>query len=391
MPRRQRLPTLPYHWYYVVRTAANQRRLITDASELRYFRRLLTATLAQCGAHLHFAHLDEHEFHLALQAGAEPLSDAISCFCQQYARAINRVRQEKGPLFRQHAHMLLVQQDKWLLPLGRYIHWIPHLRLMDPDREIWWNSDAIYRRRRSSRGLVTSLIFRRLSRGVRRPDAQESAYRDFFTQQPNARDIVQFDKGSAADSRFLGDSDFISKILQQLGWLPGQSMISQSDYQNDVRRETLKLIHIFQLLCAHRLPANKARQWKRLLTLDNVCSKSRLRPLPMIRALIASFIVANRVATLRQVEHFFGCRPKALSAGRRRRHEKLFEHLFKRHYSALFHVEVGAALLPPRASKTRTSRNPQASLDDNHLPCEGSSSNGAIQGESSERNETFSF
>jgi hypothetical protein len=215
---------------------------------------------------------------------------------------------------------------------------------MDPAREIWWNSDAIYRRRQSSRGLVTSLTFRRLSRGIRRPDVQASAYRDFFSQQPNAREIAHFDKGSAADSRFIGDSDFISKILDQLGWLPGQSMISQSDSQNDVRREILKLIHTFQLLYSQYLPANKARQWKRLLTLDNVCSRSRLRPLPMIRGLTASFIVANRIATLRQVEQFFGCRPKALSAGRRRRHEKLFQHLFKRHHGALFHVEVGRGL-----------------------------------------------
>jgi hypothetical protein len=358
MPRLRCLPILPYHWYYVVRTAANQRKIITDASDLRNFRRLLTATLEKCGAHLHFAHVDEHEFHLALQAGAEPFSDALSCFCQQYARATNRVRQEKGPLFRQRAHMLLMQQEKWLLPLGRYIHWIPHLRLMDPTREIWWNSDAIYRRRQSSRGLVTSLIFRRLSRAARRPDAQASAYRDFFTQQPNARDIALFDKGSAADPRFLGDSDFISEILQQLGWLPGHSMLSKSDSQNDVRRETLKLIHNFQLLCAERLPANKARQWKRLMTLDNVCSKSRLRPLPMIRGLTASFIAANRIATLRQVEHFFGCRPKALSAGRRRRHEEHFQHLFKRHYGALFHLEIGRRLSTAKGVKESNVAHP---------------------------------
>ena len=110
----------------------------------------------------------------------------------------------------------------------------------------------------------------------------------------------------------------------------------------------------------------------------------------MIRGLTASFIVAKRLATLRQVEHFFGCRPKALSAGRRRRHENLFQHLFKRHYSALFHVEVGAVSLPPRVSKTRTSRKLPAGLDDSRLQCAGLSSNGAIQRESSERNEAFS-
>jgi hypothetical protein len=341
MPRLRCLPSLPYHWYYVVRTAANQRKIITDASELRTFGRLLTATLTKCGAHLHFAHVDEHEVHLALQAGAESLRDALSCFWQQYARVTNRVRQEKGPLFRPRAHMVLVQQEKWLLPLGRYIHWIPHLRLMDPAGEIWGNSDAIYRRRRNVRGLVTSLTFRRLSRAARRPDAQASAYRDFFTQQPNARDIAIFERGSAADTRFLGDAAFISNILRQLGWLPGRSIIPKADSQNDIRGAVLTLIHNFPLLCAQRLPAKMARHWKRVTTLDNLCSRSRLRPLPMIRGLTASFIVVNRIATLRQVGHFFGCHAKTISAGRRRRHEEHFQHLFKHHYGVLFHVEVG--------------------------------------------------
>jgi hypothetical protein len=121
MPRLRCLPSLPYHWYYVVRTAANQRKIITDAAELRTFRRQLTATLTKCEAHLHFVHVDQREVHLVLQAGAEPLAEALSCFWQQYARTTNRIRQEKGPLFRRRAHVLLVQQQNQVHPdLGRY-------------------------------------------------------------------------------------------------------------------------------------------------------------------------------------------------------------------------------------------------------------------------------
>jgi hypothetical protein len=38
--------------------------------------------------------------------------------------------------------------------------------------------------------------------------------------------------------------------------------------------------------------------------------------------------------------------------------------------------KAAAVSLPPRVAKTRTSRNLRASLDDNHLQGEGSSSNG---------------
>jgi hypothetical protein len=144
----------------------------------------------------------------------------------------------------------------------------------------------------------------------------------------------------------LGDSMFISDISRQLGLPVSRPVIRWSNTKDDIRRATLTLIGSFRLMCDESLPANRARAWKRLTTLENVCSKWRAQPLPMIRGLIASYVVAHRIATLRQAERFFHCRPGTLSAGRRRRYEAKFRGLFNQPYEQLFHAGGGSPPTP---------------------------------------------
>jgi REP element-mobilizing transposase RayT len=343
VPRPLRLPTLPFGWYYFVRRAANRRKIIADPSEIRTFQRLLTGTLAKSGAHLHFAHVDEDEVHLALQSGQESLSAALGAFCHKYARAVNRSRNEKGSLFRQHGRVLLVQQEKWFLPLGRYIHWIPYLQSRPSDHAFCcWNTDTVYRNRQSIRCLVTSQTFRRLSRRSRRLRVQNQAYRTFFDQKPSRDDIELIKNGSPGDTRILGDSNFVSEVSRALGLPAPRRVIPWSSAEEDIQRVTLMLIDGFRALCDEHLSANKAREWKRLATLDNVRSKWRAPPLPMIRGLSASYVVPDGIATLRQAEHFFRCRPGTLSAGRRRRYQRRFQELFGRSHEQFFRVRGGS-------------------------------------------------
>jgi len=60
----------------------------------------------------------------------------------------------------------------------------------------------------------------------------------------------------------------------------------------------------------------------------------------MLRALVTSHLVANRRFQLQQLEHFFDCRPRTLSAGRRRAYETKFEALFNRPYQAVFYAAL---------------------------------------------------
>jgi AraC-like DNA-binding protein len=64
------------------------------------------------------------------------------------------------------------------------------------------------------------------------------------------------------------------------------------------------------------------------VTLEQLCSHSRKRPLPMIRAVCASHVIKPNIATRAQMASFFGCSPETLSAHRRRHYVQMFRKWF---------------------------------------------------------------
>jgi hypothetical protein len=330
MPRPLRLSPIPFGWYYYQRTATHGREIIRDRADLELFRRLLGATLRQAGADLHFVHVDRDVAHLAVRSGEPSLVKALGSFFRVFAQRMNCSRSESGALFKPHAHVLLFKHDKWLLPLGRYIHWIPRLRKTD----FYWNSEVAYQHRLRTAGLNTSVAFRVASRGSRDERAQDEAYRAFFERSPNAAEVRLIEYGSPEDSRILGDSGFVIETLKRIGMpLPSRPMRSP-DPERDIRRITEYAIQRFHALCMTHLSRERACLWVRLATLENACSRSRKQPLPMLRGLIAEHVLSNRVATLEETERFFGCRSGSLSAGIRRRQILRAQMLFNGHHHA---------------------------------------------------------
>jgi len=96
------------------------------------------------------------------------------------------------------------------------------------------------------------------------------------------------------------------------------------DLEGDISGVVIQVIEQFNALCDERLSRRQAGTWRRRVTYENVRSRSRKRPLPMVRALTVSYLVENAVATLAQAARFFGRGPNSVSAGRRRFYEALF-------------------------------------------------------------------
>lgn len=117
MPRLARLPLIPFGWYYVALRSVPNRRIVTSPTDLSTALKLLRATLRENGARLHAGYLAEREVHLALQVGEVPLSAITGGFQHEYARLFNRIHNEHRSLFRLHHHVLLIQQERWLVPL----------------------------------------------------------------------------------------------------------------------------------------------------------------------------------------------------------------------------------------------------------------------------------
>jgi REP element-mobilizing transposase RayT len=328
MPRLKRLSPIQHGSYYIALHADRGRSLVTSAADTTMFLEVLRVTLHKKGAELHGGYVSKDEVHLAIRSGSAPVSAIMRSLCHEYARRFNREHGENGGLFRSHAHILLIQPRRWLVPLVHFIHWIPKLRpLQSGDSEYSWNSDAAYRGHARRRGLITHAVFHILSGSTRRRDVQKQAYRERFDKAPDPEHVWLFAHGSPEDPRMLGDEEFKEGIWSTTRQQPPRRE-RVAAHGNAVRDAVLDVVERFAAMCDRELPVRQARLWKRTVTLDQLCSHSRKRPLPMIRAVSASYIINRKIATRAQTASFFGCRPETLSAHRRRRYVTLFRECF---------------------------------------------------------------
>jgi hypothetical protein len=340
MSRLARLPSIPFGWYYVALHSVANRKIITSDAELKTALRILRLTLREKGARLHAGYIDQQEAHLALQVGGGRLSDITGSFQHEYARNFNRSRNEQGSLFRLHHHVLLFQHQTWLVPLAHFIHWIRRLEGAGDSRgAFWWSSEAVYRGDKKQDWVTTNVVLRMLTRGAYSRQVQEEAYRKLFDQMPPPSYARVFRRGSAKDPRLLGDSQFIADVWRQTGRrLPDR--IRRARHEGDIPSVVVQVIEQFRNLSDQKISPGKAAAWKRLVTYENLRSRSRKRPLPMVRALSVSYMIDHRIASLAQSARFFNCGPRVVSANRRRFYKACFRELFGVEPEMLFSTQT---------------------------------------------------
>ena len=247
MPRLARLPSIPFGWYYVALHSVTNRRIVTSHTELKTVLKLLRSTLRKRGTRLHAGYIAEHEAHLALQVGEGRLSAITGCFQHEYARLFNRTHDEHGSLFRLHYHVLLFQHQQWLVPLAHYIHWIRRLQAPDDyQRGLWWSSDAVYRGNKKQDWVTTNVVLRMLTRGAYSREIQEEAYRRLFDQAPSHTRL--FRRGSAKDSRLLGDAQFIAEVWRRTGRRSPDGTRRARDLEGDIPGVVMQVIEQFNAL-----------------------------------------------------------------------------------------------------------------------------------------------
>jgi hypothetical protein len=338
MPRLARLPSIPFGWYYVALCSVTGRRIVTSRAELKTVLKLLRVTLRKRGARLHAGYVAEREAHLVLQAGEGPLNAITGGFKHQYARIFNRTHDEHGALFRLHHHVLLFQHQRWLVPLVHYVHWIRRIKAPgDHEAGLWWSSDAVYRGSTKQDWITTNVVVRMVTRGAYSRQVQENAYRELFDQMPEPSHRQLFRGGSAEDPRLLGDAQFIADMWRRTGRRSpdGARRVRHRHLEGDIPGVVMQVIAQFNALCEERLP-HQAATWRRLVTYDNVRSRSRKRPLPMVRALSAGYLIEHDIATAAQAARFFGSGPTSVSARRRRFYQVRFREWFGAQPEILF-------------------------------------------------------
>ena len=325
MPRLRRLPPIPYGWYCVTFRTHPGRDFVTDATDLDALLGLLLHTLVRTEASMHAGCVTSREIHLIVQTRDRPVHEFSRNFCHRYARTFNQRHDGAGSLFQSHPRILLLQHQLWLVRAAHVLHWA--YRPICVGSNVYWSTDLAYRNRARHDGIITYALLHMLSRGSRDREVQDAAYRRTFDQPPNPNDIYAVEHGSPHDSRILGEPDFVSGVWRTAKCRISRRQRTLQSIDEDMQRAVISTLESFLAVCDQKMPARRIALYREIATVENLRSHSRRFPLPLIRALTASHVIDQALATQTQAAEFFGCHPKTLSLQRRQHFQSLWERL----------------------------------------------------------------
>jgi len=124
MPRRLRVH-LPLGFYHVTLRGNHQRDLFVVDGDRAVLNGIVARVIEKHGVRVHAYCWMSNHLHLALQAGADPLSEPMRQIAAEFARAMQSKMQTTGHFFERRYHAVLVDSDSYLLELIRYIHLNP--------------------------------------------------------------------------------------------------------------------------------------------------------------------------------------------------------------------------------------------------------------------------
>lgn len=132
---------------YHVTARGNERRAVflDDEDRSDYLERL-GSYRAKCGFQLLAYCLMTNHVHLALRRGPVPLSRVMAGLHSSYTQWFNRRHRRVGHLFQGRYKSFLVQEDRYLVALIRYIHLNPvRAGMVERASDYAWSSDRFFR------------------------------------------------------------------------------------------------------------------------------------------------------------------------------------------------------------------------------------------------------
>ncbi|MEW6426823.1 MAG: transposase [Thermodesulfobacteriota bacterium] len=209
MARKPRIH-LPGGLYHVIlRGNGGQPVFLADDDRHRFFLLLQEGT-SRFGYRVHAFCLMTNHIHLALQAGDIPLSQGMQNLSFRFTRWINQREKRTGHLFQGRYKAVLVDGDRYLLELVRYIHLNPvRAGMVNDPGEYPWSGHTAYLGKESLPWLTTDWVLGQFGKSVGKARA---GYRAFVLDRLGEAHRPEF-HGGEEDPRILGDDDFAQKCL----------------------------------------------------------------------------------------------------------------------------------------------------------------------------------
>ena len=182
MPRQRRVH-VPGGLYHAVLRGNHRQPIFSGTDDYLSFECVVAGALERYGASLFAYCWMTNHVHLAIRIAEAPLGSVMGIVASRYARAKQRAVPTTGHLFERRYRARLVDADRYLLALVRYIHLNPVRAQMVADaRDYRWSSHRAYLGAPCPAWLCLDPV---LSRFGPSDDAAHAAYRRFMCESPD--------------------------------------------------------------------------------------------------------------------------------------------------------------------------------------------------------------
>ncbi len=210
MARKPRLH-VPGGLYHVILRGNARQDIFFSAEDRARFYELIEEGVSRFGYRVHAFCLMTNHLHLALQAGEQSLSAGMQNLAFRYTRYINARRKRAGHLFQGRFKAVLVDRDRYGLALVRYLHLNPlRARLVKQPSAYAYSSHRAYLGDEALPWLTTDWV---LGQFGSRINTARSRYTRFINEGKAEGHNEAF-YGGHADSRVVGEEDFVKTILK---------------------------------------------------------------------------------------------------------------------------------------------------------------------------------
>jgi len=192
--------------YHVTARGNELRDIFETRGDIERFLTYLETSVTRYGVLLHSYCLMTNHYHLLLETTKGNLSEVMQHLNGAYTHYFNSKRNRVGHLFQGRYKAILIEADKYLVELSRYIHLNPvRVGMLARPEEYPWSS---YRDYIGERCTPAWLSTRRVLSGF----ADRAAYRQYVEElmaTPEYRSPLK----SVTYSTFLGSADFVQDVV----------------------------------------------------------------------------------------------------------------------------------------------------------------------------------
>lgn len=224
MARKSRIH-FPGATYHVLLSSIDQQNVFKSVTDRRYWESLVADGVVRFGHSIQGYCWAKDHIQLAVQVKDQPLSKVMQNLTFRYTRHFNASHGRSGPLFHGRYRAILIDPEKYLNDLVRYIHNNPVRGGQAKSAELGkWTSHAGYMdAAEAPEWLSTSSV---LSTFAKSDKAARKAFGKFVVDGKNEGLRSDLTNGNAG-GRILGDERFVKKALKPAKVAPKPVTLTQ--------------------------------------------------------------------------------------------------------------------------------------------------------------------